>query len=49
MNDDVIEAWLDTYRAAGKADSTIRTRRSYLTTMAKTLDPLTATDYELTA
>lgn len=49
MNDDVIESWLDTYRAAGKADSTIRTRRSYLTTMARTLNPLTATDDELTA
>jgi integrase len=49
MNNDVIEAWLDTYRAAGKAESTIRTRRSYLATMARTVDPLTATDYELTA
>ncbi|CAB5216953.1 XerD Site-specific recombinase XerD [uncultured Caudovirales phage] len=43
----VISQWLDTYRAAGKATSTIRNRASYVHMMAKETNPLTITPQEL--
>ena len=43
-----IETWLDTYRAAGAAESTIRNRRSYITHADRNLGLLTATPESLT-
>ena len=43
----VIDMWLDTYRAAGKAPGTIRNRRSYMTNFAKHISPLDATGDDL--
>lgn len=42
-----INEWLDTYKAAGKAPSTIRNRGSYVRTMAKEINPLTVTPQQL--
>lgn len=47
MSASVIDMWLDTYRAAGKAAGTIRNRRSYMMNLAKHLSPLTATGDDL--
>lgn len=38
--DDIIEAWLNTYRAARRSPETVRARRSYVTMMANVVDPL---------
>lgn len=46
---EIIEAWLDTYRAAGRSPGTIRNRRSYLTHYSAALDPLAATPDEMMA
>lgn len=48
MNE-LIEAWLDTYRAAGRSAGTVRARASYVRTLARELDPLTLTADELLA
>jgi len=46
----VVDAWIDTYRAAGKSEGTIRTRLSYLRAMVRTgIDPLTVTPDALQA
>ncbi len=47
MSASVIDMWLDTYRAAGKATGTVRNRRSYMMNLAKAMDPLTATGDDL--
>lgn len=49
MQDEMIDTWLDTYRAAGRSPGTIRARGSYLRTMARQVDPLTLTPDELLA
>lgn len=47
--DDIINAWLDTYRAAGRSPGTVRNRGGYVRVMARVLDPLTVTPDELMA
>ena len=47
VNKEIIEAWLDTYRAAGRSVGTVRARRAYLQTMLTEVDPLTITPDEL--
>lgn len=47
LADDTMQAWLNTFRAAGKAPGTIRNRQSYIGTMAKELDPLAINADEL--
>jgi len=49
MDSSVIESWLDTYRAAGRAAGTVSARGSYVRTMARTVDPLTVTPDTLLA
>ena len=43
MRNLTIESWLNTYRAAGRTQGTIRTRRQYVTQMSRHFDPLSAT------
>lgn len=47
--DEIIDAWLNTYRAAGRSGGTVRARQSYVRTMARSIDPLTLTPDELNA
>lgn len=47
--EELIEQWLDTYRAAGRSVHTIRVRRTYVVIAAAHLDLLTATPEDLQA
>jgi len=47
--EEIIDAWLDTYRAAGRSPGTIRARQSYVRTAARTVPLLTLTPDELLA
>lgn len=49
MTTDLIDAWLDTYRAAGRADGTIRRRRGCIEGAFRELDLLTCTPDQLLA
>lgn len=44
---DIVESWLDTYRAAGRAEGTVRVRGSYLRTFGKAVPLLEATTDDL--
>lgn len=45
--DELIEQWLDTYRAAGRSPHTIRVRKTYVVIAAAHLDLLTATPEQI--
>lgn len=49
MHSDIIEAWLDTYRAGSRAEGTIRRRRGSIEGAFRELDLLTATPDQLLA